>query len=59
MAHQIRHKPRSRGSVIGSPALGTVLDVGLPGLPLGTGGYTTNESDAKVFAEAFAELDGQ
>lgn len=25
----------------------------------GTGAYTTNKSDAKGFAEAFAELDGQ
>ncbi|MES9512029.1 hypothetical protein ABWJ92_37530 [Streptomyces sp. NPDC000609] len=59
MAHKIRHKPRSRSSVIGSPALGTVLRWTCRVLRRGTGAYTTNKSDAKAVAEAFAELDGQ
>ncbi|MFE7044864.1 hypothetical protein ACFU9X_37225 [Streptomyces atratus] len=35
MTHKIRHKPHSHGSFIGSPALATVLEVDLSGLPPG------------------------
>ncbi|WPW26135.1 hypothetical protein P6B95_00690 [Streptomyces atratus] len=56
MAHKIRHKPHSHGRFIGSPALATVLEVDLPGLPPGV--YLAPDEQVNGATTAYASHTG-